>query len=109
MEEILDNIVKLVEKHNISAYSISKNTGISEAGIGKILNKKVKRPHKTTLETILNYLSKLEGNITTTNANSNRDNEINNCISEKKELLERLKQSQKQIDSLIEIISNKLK
>jgi len=60
MEKTIENIAVLMKKHNVSAYLLAKNTGVSEAGIGNILNGKVKRPHKTTLDSLLKYLSKLD-------------------------------------------------
>ena len=54
--EKLNRILDIVRKKNISAYSIAKGTGISEAGIGKILNKSSKNPQKTTVDTIYRFL-----------------------------------------------------
>lgn len=49
-------ILEQVEKHGISAYEISKNTNLTDAGVGRILNGSVKNPHENTLNTIINYL-----------------------------------------------------
>ena len=56
-EEKLENIYKLVDNHQISAYSIAKNTGLSESGIGKILNKRNTKPHNTTVNLIYEYVN----------------------------------------------------
>ena len=56
--EKLKEILNYVEENNISAYSIAKETGISEAGIGKIINGASKNPQLRTLEKIHAYLFK---------------------------------------------------
>lgn len=55
-KEKLEIILNYVEKHNISAYKIAKETKISEAGIGKILNKLSKNPQERTIDAIYDYL-----------------------------------------------------
>ena len=59
-EEKLKKIVILVDLHNITAYEIAKNTTISEAGVGKILNKLSKKPHINSVNAIYNYVIKYE-------------------------------------------------
>jgi len=66
MEKMIEDIAVLMKKNNVNAYSLAKETGISAAGIGKILNKKVKRPHRSTLDLIVNYLNKLEDPVLST-------------------------------------------
>jgi predicted transcriptional regulator len=52
LKRILDHI----QKNKISAYSIAKGTKISEAGIGKIINKSSKNPQNSTVDRIYEYL-----------------------------------------------------
>lgn len=52
----LDFIKKTVVEQQIKAYEIAKNTKLSEAGIGKLLNGVVKNPHESTLDSIILYL-----------------------------------------------------
>lgn len=52
----LEKIYKVVELLKITGYEIAKYTNLSEAGVGKILNKSVKKPHKHTIEAIYNYV-----------------------------------------------------
>lgn len=59
-EEKLKKIIILTELHDITAYEIAKNTTISEAGVGKILNKVSKKPHTNTVNSIYNYVIKYE-------------------------------------------------
>ena len=54
----LNKIINHVKDEGISAYSISKATNISEAGLGKILNKVSKNPQERTVDVIYNYLFK---------------------------------------------------
>ena len=58
ISDMVDQIIKLAENKGVTAYEIAKNTSLSEAGIGKILNGKSKRPHQSSVESILNYLKK---------------------------------------------------
>ncbi|MCG8213596.1 S24 family peptidase [Tenacibaculum finnmarkense genomovar finnmarkense] len=55
-EHTINKIIDYVEENNVSAYSIAQNTKLSEAGIGKILNKSSKNPRDLTVEAIYNYL-----------------------------------------------------
>ena len=56
-QEKLKIILEKIKQLNISAYEIAKNTSLTEAGIGKILNGSVKNPHENTLDSILKYLN----------------------------------------------------
>ena len=56
----LNKIINQVRIEGISAYRISKATKISEAGLGKILNKISKNPQERTVEALWNYLFKEE-------------------------------------------------
>ena len=56
MQEKLSKILNHVKKNGISAYSISKGTGISEAGIGKIVNKISTNPNANTVLSIYDFL-----------------------------------------------------
>lgn len=57
MEEIIKKLLDLVEKDDITAYEISKKTGISQTGIISILNGKTKKPSKKSAEKIGKYIS----------------------------------------------------
>ena len=56
-------IIDYVKKNNISAYSIAKATKVSEAGIGKILNKSSKNPRDLTIDAIYYFLFESEGKV----------------------------------------------
>lgn len=56
-QEKLKIILEKIKELNVSAYEIAKNTSLTEAGIGKILNGTVKNPHDNTLNSILHYLN----------------------------------------------------
>lgn len=52
----LEEIFKMIEDFNVSNYEISKNTGVSEAGLGSITNGDTKNPREITVNTIYKYL-----------------------------------------------------
>lgn len=56
MTNELRRILELIESKGVTAYEISKNTSLTEAGIGKILSGKTKRPQKSTIDILINYL-----------------------------------------------------
>lgn len=58
-KEKLEFIKQQIEKRGISAYTISKNTNLTEAGVGKILNGSVKNPHESSIDTIFLYIEKI--------------------------------------------------
>ena len=70
-EKKVKEIIDYVEKNNISAYSIAKATKVSEAGIGKILNKSSKNPRDLTIDAIYYFLFESEGGV---------ENEVENDI-----------------------------
>ncbi|MGG8495934.1 hypothetical protein ACQY1Q_05935 [Tenacibaculum sp. TC6] len=55
-EEKINKILDFTQKNNISAYEIAKNTKLTEAGVGKILNKSSKNPRDLTVDEIYYYL-----------------------------------------------------
>ncbi|SEH05281.1 hypothetical protein [Candidatus Venteria ishoeyi] len=60
-EEKLQFIYDYTEENAISAYKIAKHTGLNEGGVGKILQKKSKNPHKYSVQAIYDYLTKEAG------------------------------------------------
>mgnify|MGYP003650251903 CR=1 FL=1 len=52
----INEIIERVREKGITAYVISKNTKISQAGIGKILNRSSKNPRELTVDAIYSYL-----------------------------------------------------
>ena len=57
----LEQIVKEIKERGLTAYEISKAIPVTEGGILKILNGKSKRPQKSTLHALDNYLNELNG------------------------------------------------
>jgi len=127
----------MIEK-GLTAYHLAKETGISQATLSRILNKESKPNTNTlkTLSKyfgeneewlltgrggssgINNVRIKGSNNGVVGVNNGNVDScgagvsyggsDVSALVEEKKELLERLAASQRQIDKLLEIISNKL-
>ncbi|MCQ9638651.1 hypothetical protein MP478_04555 [Chryseobacterium sp. WG14] len=56
-DELLAEVLNLIEKNSLTAYEISKGTGISDVGIQKIINGESKRPLERTLISIISYIS----------------------------------------------------
>lgn len=54
----LEIIIDMCAKHDITAYEIGKHTNLNTSGVQRILNKEVKKPHESTLDTILEYIEK---------------------------------------------------
>jgi len=58
--QILDGIIKKVEEFHLTPYEISKNTGLSDTGVRKLLGGKTKNPSIDTLNRISKYLDSIE-------------------------------------------------
>ena len=56
LKEKTDLVIDLCHKNDITAYEISKETGLSAAGVQKILNNEVNKPRNKTLNIILEYI-----------------------------------------------------
>ncbi|MCW0511359.1 S24 family peptidase [Riemerella anatipestifer] len=52
----LKEVFRIIDKYKVSNYEISKNTGVSEAGLGSITNGETKNPRELTVNSIYNYL-----------------------------------------------------
>lgn len=52
----LKDIIDEINKRGLTAYEIAKVTPLTEVGINKILNGHSKKPHKSTLAILENYL-----------------------------------------------------
>lgn len=57
IDKEVNQIIKYFEDSGVSAYKVSQETSITEAGIGKIINGKSKRPRKNNRKELLNYFS----------------------------------------------------
>lgn len=49
-------ILETLAENKISAYEISKNTKLTEAGVSRIIRKVAKNPHESSLDQILEFL-----------------------------------------------------
>jgi len=83
----LTHVVEKIKELQISSYEIGKKTGLSIAGIDKILTGTVKNPHESTLNVIMEFLeSKVLGSNLKENNTQNLLNEHDeNILSEKSE------------------------
>ena len=55
-EELLQEALYLINKYNVTAYEIEKNTTLTAVGVQKIINGDSKRPLENTLKTIISYI-----------------------------------------------------
>ena len=69
-------VLQKIEELEISSYEIGKKTGLSVAGLDKLINGSVKNPHEKTLNEIINFL---ESKALGTNLNTNN---TQNLVSE---------------------------
>ena len=60
-EEKLKKIINYIKNNDISMYSISKATGLSDGGINRIVNKSVKKPNINTLNLLYSHLFEEKG------------------------------------------------
>jgi transcriptional regulator with GAF, ATPase, and Fis domain len=67
-KEKLQFVLENVQKLQITAYDISKNTTLTEAGVSRILNGTSKNPQENSLNAIIIYL---ESKVVGTNLNEN--------------------------------------
>ncbi|AUC13804.1 hypothetical protein BTO06_00965 [Tenacibaculum sp. SZ-18] len=56
IEEKIDLVISLCEKHDITAYEIGKETSVSKSAARNILNKTQSNPKNKTLNIILEYI-----------------------------------------------------
>lgn len=52
----LEKIINFVNSKKITSYSLAKNTGLNESGINRLIKGEINNPHKTTIDTLYNYL-----------------------------------------------------
>ena len=58
----LVEILKLIEKHSITAYELAQNTEYSAVGIQKIIDGKTQKPQQATVDAIYSYITEKYGN-----------------------------------------------
>lgn len=128
-EEIIKEITRITERHEVTAYEIAKNTGLSSVGVTKILKGDSKNPRIETLTVILNYLTKKDSNdniieqsisenIGGTNINFNKtgnievtstnDGEYQKEIFEKNQIIKELKEENKRLREQVDKLISKL-
>ncbi len=78
-ESMLFIIKEIANNYNVTNYEISKNTGVSEAALSKIMRGIVKNPRKNVIDAIYNYLTTHyphDGTTQNTQNNNNGDNNV---------------------------------
>ena len=53
----LEEILEILESKGVTAYEIAKHTNLTEVGINKIFNRETKKPHKSTIQTLDDYIN----------------------------------------------------
>jgi predicted transcriptional regulator len=56
----LDFVLNKIEKLKLTCYEISKKTGLTLAGVAKIINKQSKNPHEASVNLIFSYLKSFD-------------------------------------------------
>ncbi len=54
-KEKIKRILKIISDQDVTAYELSKDTGLNESGLGRFINGKTKSPHDGTLNILYNY------------------------------------------------------
>lgn len=55
--DVIDNIIYLMDKHNINAWKLSKGTGLKYTLVRNIINRKTKKFNFMTLIIIFNFFN----------------------------------------------------
>ena len=55
-KEMINYILETVKSNNITVYSISKGTNITQSAIANIINRTTKNPHAINVKTLYDYL-----------------------------------------------------
>ncbi len=125
-ENKLLTIKEIANNYNVTNYEISKNTGVSEGTLSRLMRGMVTNPRKNVIDAIYNYLTThYPHNEATHNINSNGNNNTppqqdsqvqtqeNNIYSEmiatQRELIDTLKEQNSQYRKEIEYLRQKIK
>jgi len=54
--------IEILKEKGVTAYEIASKTDLTEAGVLKILSGKTKKPHKSTIQTLINYAKSIVNN-----------------------------------------------
>ena len=110
-------IKDIAVKNNVTNYEISKNTGVSEAALSKIMRGIVTNPRKNVIDAIHNYLTTHYPNSNNKGYNSTDDNSQNNTnenniytemIATQRELIDSLKEQISQYRKEIEYLRQRM-
>lgn len=116
-ESMLFVIKDIAVKNNVTNYEISKNTGVSEAALSKIMRGIVTNPRKNVIDAIYNYLTTHYPNSNNKGYNSTDDNSQNNTnenniytemIATQRELIDSLKEQISQYRKEIEYLRQRM-
>ena len=69
-------ILQEVAKRKISTYQLAKKTGLNESGLGRLLKNEISNPHKSTINTLYNYLISIDK----TEQNNLSDTEVSEIV-----------------------------
>ncbi|CAL65859.1 helix-turn-helix domain-containing protein [Christiangramia forsetii] len=112
-----EEIVNEIKKKKITAYQIASETDLSEVGINKILNGQVKKPRKSTIKILSNYLNSSDNEKNSTPKTDLIDKRFEEIVAFKvkeiiqsdiNELNQEINQLQQKVDNLISINSKLL-
>ncbi len=69
-------ILQEVARRKISTYQLAKKTGLNESGLGRLLKNEINNPHKSTINTLYNYLISIDK----TEQNNLSDTEVSEIV-----------------------------
>lgn len=114
---LLQEVLDLIKKNNVTAYEIEQNTSRSAVGIQKIINGETKKPLQSTLVEIYNYLvskydtskdviinsniaNNIKGNVNQTNGDNNNELKMKISLLEQENIM-----LKKQIEQYLELLN----
>lgn len=114
---LLQEVLDLIKKNNVTAYEIEQNTSRSAVGIQKIINGETKKPLQSTLVEIYNYLvskydtskdviinsniaNNIKGNVNQTNGDNSNELKMKISLLEQENIM-----LKKQIEQYLELLN----
>ena len=55
-EKKIAKVLEAIDQRGLTAYELSKNTGLNESGLNRFIKKEITNPHKATITVLHDYL-----------------------------------------------------
>lgn len=86
-KEKIDFILNRIAELKLTSYDISKKTGLSEAGVAKIMKQESKNPHDASVDLIFSYLESFNTEKTSELKVSENIYSLNDALLQNKQLV----------------------